>query len=200
MNFGNNYRIDNHFQASQYGYNLQGEAYKEHTGYYDYTIDNILAYNATFGEHHIDATLLYGASERKYDYTKALGQGFTRMTLGYNSLEQATTRYVYSDAWREALCYQMARVSYRLMDQYLITGTVRRDGFSGFAANNKYATFPSIALGWIISEEPFFKIPWIDYLKLRGDMVSAEIRPADTNLCPLWLLKSDIFLVMVESL
>lgn len=134
----------------------------------DYTIDNILAYNATFGEHHIDATLLYGASERKYDYTKALGQGFTRMTLGYNSLEQATTRYVYSDAWREALCYQMARVSYRLMDQYLITGTVRRDGFSGFAANNKYATFPSIALGWIISEEPFFKIPWIDYLKLRG--------------------------------
>jgi hypothetical protein len=48
------------------------------------------------------------------------------------------------------------------MDQYLITGTVRRDGFSGFAANNKYATFPSIALGWIISEEPFFKIPWID--------------------------------------
>lgn len=51
------------------------------------------------------------------------------MTLGYNSLEQATTRYVYSDAWREALCYQMARVSYRLMDQYLITGTVRRDGF-----------------------------------------------------------------------
>lgn len=129
LNFGNNYRIDNHFQASQYGYNLQGEAYKEHTGYYDYTIDNILAYNATFGEHHIDATLLYGASERKYDYTKALGQGFTRMTLGYNSLEQATTRYVYSDAWREALCYQMARVSYRLMDQYLITGTVRRDGF-----------------------------------------------------------------------
>ncbi len=168
LNFGNNYRIDNHFQASQYGYNLQGEAYKEHTGYYDYTIDNILAYNATFGEHHIDATLLYGASERKYDYTKALGQGFTRMTLGYNSLEQATTRYVYSDAWREALCYQMARVSYRLMDRYLITGTVRRDGFSGFAANNKYATFPSIALGWIISEESFFKIPWIDYLKLRG--------------------------------
>ena len=167
LNFGNNYRIDNHFQASQYGYNLQGEAYKEHTGYYDYTIDNILAYNATFGEHHI-ATLLYGASERKYDYTKALGQGFTRMTLGYNSLEQATTRYVYSDAWREALCYQMARVSYRLMDRYLITGTVRRDGFSGFAANNKYATFPSIALGWIISEESFFKIPWIDYLKLRG--------------------------------
>ena len=61
LNFGNNYRIDNHFQASQYGYNLQGEAYKEHTGYYDYTIDNILAYNATFGEHHIDATLLYVA-------------------------------------------------------------------------------------------------------------------------------------------
>ena len=51
LNFGNNYRVDNHFQASQYGYNLQGEAYKEHTGYYDYTIDNILAYNATFGEH-----------------------------------------------------------------------------------------------------------------------------------------------------
>ena len=44
------------------------------------------------------------------------------MTLGYNSLEQATTRYVYSDAWREALCYQMVRVSYRLMDPVFDNG------------------------------------------------------------------------------
>ena len=75
LNFGNNYRIDNHFQASQYGYNLQGEAYKRACRYYDYTIDNIwLTTILHLANILIDATLLYGASERKYDYTKALGR------------------------------------------------------------------------------------------------------------------------------
>lgn len=122
------------------------------------------------------------------------------MTLGYNSLEQATTRYVYSDAWREALCYQMARVSYRLMDRYLITGTVRRDGFSGFAANNKYATFPSIALGWIISEESFFKIPWIDYLKLRGGYGISGNQTSRYKSLSTVASEIRYILVMVESL
>lgn len=168
VNFGNNYRIDNHFRSNKYGYSLQGEAYKNHQEYYDYTIDNILAYNNTFGVHNVDVTLLYGASERKQNSTDAKGQGFSRLTLGYNSLEQATKQYISSGAWHEALCYQMARVGYRLMNRYLLTATVRRDGFSGFAKDNKYATFPSVALGWILSEEPFFKVPWVNYLKLRG--------------------------------
>ncbi len=168
MNFGNNYRIDEHFRSSQYDASLTGEAYKQHKSYYDYTIDNILNYNNTFGNHNIAATLLYGASERKYNYTEAKSQKFERLTLGYNALELGKDRFANSDAWEEALLYQMARVNYKYKDRYLATVTVRRDGFSGFAENNKTAVFPSVALAWVLSEENFFKVSWVDYLKLRG--------------------------------
>lgn len=168
LNFGNNYRIDEHFRASEYGASLTGEAYKQHNSYYDYTVDNILNYNNKFGDHNIAATLLYGASERKYNYTEAKSQKFERLALEYNALELGKDQFTNSDAWEEALLYQMARVNYKYKDQYLLTATVRRDGFSGFAENNKTAVFPSVALAWIISEESFFKVPWIDHLKLRG--------------------------------
>lgn len=168
MNFGDNYRIDSHYYANPYDYSLQGEAYKTHAEYNDYTFDNFLTYSNKFGGHAIDATLLYGASMRQYNYSKAMGQGYTRMTLGYSSLEQATDQYASSDEWQEALNYQMARLNYRLLDRYLLTATVRRDGFSGFAANNKYAVFPSVSLGWVVSEEKWFKVPCVDYLKLRS--------------------------------
>lgn len=168
MNFGNNYRIDEYFRANAYGASLTGEAYKQHKSYYDYTIDNILNYSNTFGAHSIAATLLYGASERKYNYTEAKSQKFERLTLGYNALELGKDQYANSDAWEEALLYQMFRLNYKFKDRYLFTTTVRRDGFSGFAENNKTAVFPSVALAWIVSEEDFFKVLWIDYLKLRG--------------------------------
>ncbi|MDH6343621.1 TonB-linked SusC/RagA family outer membrane protein [Parabacteroides sp. PFB2-12] len=168
VNFGNNYRIDESFRANEYGASLTGQAYKRHTSYHDYTIDNILNYNNTFGRHSIAATLLYGASERKYSYTNADSQKFERLTLGYNALELGKDQYTYSDAWKEALLYQMARVNYKFNDRYLMTATVRRDGFSGFAENNKTAVFPSVALAWLLSEEDFFRVSWVDYLKIRG--------------------------------
>ena len=168
FNFGNNYRIDQHYQASQYGASLNGEAYKQHTEYYDWTFDNIVNYNGEFGDHSIAATFLYGASKRKQNYTEALSQKFSRLSLGYNSLELGQDQFTTSDAWSEALLYQMLRLNYKFRDRYLLTTTVRRDGFSGFAENNKSAIFPSVALGWIMSEENWFKVSWIDYLKIRG--------------------------------
>ncbi|WP_298366258.1 TonB-dependent receptor [uncultured Lutibacter sp.] len=60
------------------------------------------------------------------------------------------------------------RVNYDFNDKYLITATVRRDGASNFAANEKYAVFPSAAFGWKISNEDFLKdSDNISNLKLR---------------------------------
>ena len=54
-------------------------------------------------------------------------------------------------------------------DKYLLTATVRRDGASNFAANNKFAVFPSVAVGWKISREDFLlDNPTISDLKLRA--------------------------------
>ncbi|MCR4854249.1 MAG: TonB-dependent receptor [Prevotella sp.] len=61
-----------------------------------------------------------------------------------------------------------ARATYSLMDRYIITGTIRKDGSSNFGAGNRWGTFPSVAGAWRISEEPFMKdITFVDNLKFR---------------------------------
>lgn len=167
INFGNNARTDEHYYASQYGAGLTGEAYKNNEQYYDYTLDNILTYNKNLNKHSFTATVLYGAVKRKDDYTQALSNGFPRLTLGYNNLSLATNQFATSHAWSEALNYQMARLNYTYDNRYLLTATVRRDGYSGFAANNKFAVFPSVSLGWVFSDEPFLHADWLDNGKLR---------------------------------
>jgi TonB-dependent starch-binding outer membrane protein SusC len=169
MNFGNNLRNSQHYFSSRYGGGLTGEAYKENQEYYDYTFDNILTYTKKFGRHDITATALYGAIERKFNRTFAQGTGFDRISLGYNNIQSANIRNITTNANSEALAYQMARVNYKFNDRYLITATLRRDGFSGFAQNLKYATFPSVGLGWIISDENFLKnVDFVSFLKLRA--------------------------------
>jgi TonB-linked SusC/RagA family outer membrane protein len=169
MNFGNNSRLSKHFFSSIYDAGQTGRAYKEFQDYYDYTFDNILTYSKTFGSHDITATLLYGAVGRKFNSTFSEARGFPRLTLSYNNLSQGNIQLAQSDAWEENLAYQMARVNYKFRDKYLLTAIVRRDGFSGFAKNNKYGTFPVLALGWILSEENFMKgITPLNYLKLRA--------------------------------
>ena len=60
------------------------------------------------------------------------------------------------------------RASYNLMDRYVLTGTIRRDGSSNFGQGNRWGTFPSVAGAWRISEEPFMKdLKFVDNLKLR---------------------------------
>ncbi len=169
LNFGNNARDDQHYFASKFDGGLTGRAYKENQKYYDYTLDNILTYTKKFGKHDIIATALYGAIERDYSRTFAEGVGFDRLNLGYNNLSSATTKNITTNANSEALNYQMGRVNYKYNDKYLLTATIRRDGFSGFAKNYKYASFPTVALGWIISNEKFMdKVSAVNFLKLRA--------------------------------
>ncbi|TDO19720.1 SusC/RagA family TonB-linked outer membrane protein [Pedobacter duraquae] len=62
-----------------------------------------------------------------------------------------------------------ARVNYSYKDKYLLNATIRRDGSSKFAPQNRWGTFGSVGLGWVVSDEDFFKsIKGIDFLKLRA--------------------------------
>ncbi len=60
------------------------------------------------------------------------------------------------------------RLKYDYDGKYLATVTVRRDGSSRFGENNQWGTFPSLALGWVASDESFFNVEWISNLKIRG--------------------------------
>ncbi|MDX3916750.1 MULTISPECIES: TonB-dependent receptor [Olivibacter] len=68
-----------------------------------------------------------------------------------------------------SLISYLARANYAYLDKYLVTATVRSDGSSRFGSNNRWGVFPSLALGWRISNENFLKdVPWLNELKVRA--------------------------------
>lgn len=169
VNFGNNGTENLHYGASKYDAGLTGRAYKSSENYSDYTLDNILTYSRGFKKHNITFTGVYGASQRNDETSNEVGVGFSNLTLGYNNIGLATTQTVSSSAYLVTLNYYMGRLNYTYDGKYLLTGTIRRDGFSAFAANNKWGTFPSGSIGWILSEEQFMKrFTFINSLKLRA--------------------------------
>lgn len=130
-------------------------------------LNNIVSYSRVLGDHQINATLLYSRENRKANSSTLTNSGFDNPVLGYNNLGLGTLPMVASTAWEENSISYMARALYTFKDKYLITATVRKDGFSGFSANNKFATFPSLSLGWLISDESFFNSD-DTFLKIRA--------------------------------
>ena len=63
----------------------------------------------------------------------------------------------------------LARANLSFMDRYLVTGTVRYDGSSKFGKDHRWGFFPSLGLGWVVSEEPFMQgtSDWLNFWKLR---------------------------------
>jgi len=133
--------------------------------------ENYLTYNAEIGKGNI--TLLGG-----YSYQKTNTIRFSALTqellsddfLFYNlAAGEVQTRRVTSSFSESEIQSQFGRLNYEYDDKYLLTATVRRDGASNFAENEKYAIFPSGAIGWKISNEEFLKdSETISNLKLRA--------------------------------
>lgn len=168
LNFGNNYRWNRQYNSNAYANSAAGSADKINNSWYDWTLDNILSYKRTFNEvHNLDVTLVYGRRERFFEQTAALGSNYNNLRLSYNDLGLGGIQLINSSAWNESYLYQMGRINYKFNYRYLLTATIRRDGFSGFARNEKTALFPSLGLGWVLSEEPFMDASWINNLKLR---------------------------------
>ena len=122
-----------------------------------YSIENILNFDREFGKHHLFVTLLYSFENARNNEKTVEGQGFPNDLLSWNGLPQAEKTTISLVDEKTVLLSQMARVNYSYDERYLFTATVRRDGYSGFGANNKWGVFPSVALGWNISNEGFFR-------------------------------------------
>ena len=131
-----------------------------------YLFNHIFAYQRDFGNHSLNATFVYTTEKRWGDSTTATAESFDIDNLGYNNLGIGTMFTETSSAWQESNVGLMGRVNYNYKNRYLLTATVRRDGYSGFGVNNKYVTLPSASIGWVISEEDFNPFE-STYLKLR---------------------------------
>lgn len=135
----------------------------------DMTLENLVKYSHVFpASHKIDVTLLYNYNFAWDKGLVANANTFPSDVLSYYSLslgENQITQGSYSDYHAIGM---MARVNYSYKDRYLLTVTGRRDGASVFSENHKFGFFPSMGLGWILSDEPFLKdIHAIDFLKFR---------------------------------
>lgn len=133
-----------------------------------YLWDNYFTYDKLFGTgHHLTVLAGSSAQNNRYDFISGNKTNFpSNVTQQLNA--GTGTANVGGDAAEWALLSFMGRVNYAYKDKYLVTATIRRDGSSRFGANNKYGTFPSASAAWRISKENFFKVPFINDLKLRA--------------------------------
>lgn len=144
----------------------RGAAVKNPTEARDWNINNIVTYSREFGAHQVNSTLLFSREGRKGSGSTLNASGFDNEILGYNNMGLGEVATVGSSAYEENSLSYMARANYSYLSRYMFTATVRRDGFSGFGPNNKWATFPSASVAWVATEEPFLKDMGF-YLKLR---------------------------------
>lgn len=104
------------------------------------------------------------------DFYRASPSTSTKSVTGFNPVNNAAAQTTYGlpDSSRSTLLSFYGRLNYSFNDRYLLTATVRRDGSSRFGPNNRYGTFPSVALAWRINQEHFMKtVPVFSDLKLR---------------------------------
>ncbi|MCK7557848.1 TonB-dependent receptor [Chitinophaga sedimenti] len=148
---------------------LRGTASVVNSESVNWLVENILSYTKTIQLHNFDVTLLYSAQKERSKSTTANANTFINDALTYHNLSAAQNQFTASTNSASQLVSQMARVNYNYDSRYLFTATVRHDGFSGFGDGNKYGTFPSVAVGWNLSNEAFMKsVTAVSNLKLRA--------------------------------
>lgn len=117
----------------------------------------------------LDVTLVYTRDKTYGKGSDINANRFSNETLGYNDVGFAEQYTIASDAYDESSLGYMARVNYVLKERYLVTGTYRKDGYSGFGARKKFADFYSLSAAWNITEEEFMTDTrdWLDNMKIR---------------------------------
>lgn len=130
---------------------------------------NALNYNRTFGNHSITAVAVLETQQFTDKNFTATANGLRFPQLGYNNIGGNSAATVNSGFSKWTLLSLLGRVNYAFKDKYLITAAIRRDGSSKFSEDNRNSVFPSVALGWRLSEEAFIKnLNVFSNLKLRG--------------------------------
>lgn len=127
-----------------------------------------LSYAKSFGRHTVDAVVGYTAQNELLDVNRMTGTNFPNDNIKtINAAGLITSAFNTKEEW--ALLSYLARVNYNFDDRYLLTATFRRDGSSRFGADSRWGTFPSVSLGWRLSEEDFMSdVSWISELRLRA--------------------------------
>lgn len=138
----------------------------------NYLLDLTATYNKEFGSHKLTGLLGYSYQKNTGEGVNAGNKNFLIDGFSYNNLKAGGFEkpIVGSSAWSSAIASFFARVHYNYKDRYMVEGTLRTDGESNFAPENRWGFFPSISAAWRINEEAFmeFTHDWLSNLKLRA--------------------------------
>lgn len=164
-------------------------SYSETTAYWEENVwDNVLNFSEIFGKHSINAMIGTSLSARKYTWNSVGVEGKTTVYKvedgslitseepggfldPYFQTIGAGTGGTFSgdgSRWDYNRVSLFGRVNYNYDNRYLLQVTMRRDGSSKFGLDSRWGDFPSVALGWRVSEEEFFEKNLFDDLKLRA--------------------------------
>jgi TonB-linked SusC/RagA family outer membrane protein len=149
--------------------------------YFNWNLSNYFTYNKVFGNiHDIELTAGMESSVKGPRETLTIARKNVSPNSNYWSLYNAKDAHgveyvgdvtsLYDVTYNQSkLASYFGRFQYKLMDRYLLTGTLRRDGSSNFAKDYRWGTFPSFGIGWIMTKESFLSdIKGVDLIKLRG--------------------------------
>jgi len=155
--------------------------YESHTGsnsvyegaYYSsqYNWDNTIQYKQIIGKHNI--SVLGGYEQTLYDGRGVGGNGTNLFSVdpNYVDLSNATKNITNFSSQNQPAAKEsfFGQLQYIYNDKYILSATVRRDGYSAFYPGQQWGTFPSVSLAWRVSQESFLKsVSWINDLKLRA--------------------------------
>jgi TonB-dependent starch-binding outer membrane protein SusC len=135
---------------------------------FSFLMEYFLAYDKSFGDHKVG--FVGGYSQQSFDF-----QGFSATAINLPD-EDPSQRFLSTGSpnrteefrAHDGLRSVFGRANYAFKDKYLFTATVRSDESSKFAEGNRTGVFPAFSLGWRVSDEDFFDVPFISELKLTG--------------------------------
>ena len=138
----------------------------------NWVIDNILSYTRSFGQHYVNASLVYTRDSAESTGDGMSGTGFTtagNTLLGWYGLGDADAKTLTSPSYTlHTDVGYLARAIYSYKDTYHFNASFRRDGSSVFGSEHKWGNFPAFGGAWTMTNEPFMKgINWLDFLKLK---------------------------------
>lgn len=136
--------------------------------YTNASIENTLNYDKVFGKHSVQALLGQSYRQGNVLLRQSSSEGFTMPY--YPVIDNGASRSSKGSELKSTLSSYFGRINYSFDDRYLLAATLRRDGSSRFAPADRFGYFPSVALGWKISNEKFWSVPksTVSLLKLRG--------------------------------
>ena len=156
-------------KLTAYGRRNYGEAADIRKNHTLMTFDNILTFDKTFSKHNL--SLLAGTSftNAKMDGSEMYATHFLTSDIKTLNAANKIGQGSITNAEEWSMMSYLGRISYNYDSKYLLTANFRADGSSKLAPGKRWGYFPSVSVGWRLSQENFLKnVEWLSELKLRG--------------------------------